>query len=130
MAKGLNKCCFIGRLGKDIELMGNDDKSWCSFSLAIDESYKKDGEKVEKTEWINCNANGKLAEVMAEYLRKGDLIYVEGRVRTKKTDDKYYTNFQIDQLLMLGSKKDSGEDKPAPEKNNKKEKGGKDDEPF
>lgn len=129
MAKGLNKCCFIGRLGKDIELMGNDDKSWCIFSLAIDESYKKDGEKVEKTEWINCNANGKLAEVMAKYLRKGDLIYVEGRVRTKKTGDTYYTNFQIDQLLMLGSKKDSGEDKPAPEKTSKS-KTTKDDEPF
>ncbi|MGA2263196.1 MAG: single-stranded DNA-binding protein [Acidobacteriota bacterium] len=85
----LNKVQLIGRLGKDPEVkytQGGDPVA--NFSLATSETWKKDGEKKEKTEWHNIVAWKKLADLAKQYLSKGRLVYVEGKLQTRKWDDK------------------------------------------
>lgn len=115
----VNKAILIGRLGKDPDLryMPNGD-AVCNFSLATSESWKdKNGEKQEKTEWHNISIFKKLAEIAGEYLKKGSLVYVEGRLQTRKWqdkegNDKYTTEIIANQMNMLGSKIGSN-DAPA-----------------
>ena len=112
----LNQCNFIGRIGKDPETryMSNGD-AVTNITLAVDESYKnKSGEKVEKCEWLNITFYRKLAEVAGEYLKKGNLLYVSGKMETRKWTDKngierYTTQIIANQMQMLGGKKDSAE---------------------
>lgn len=82
----LNNCRFIGRLGKKAEIRQmSNGKSVASFSLAVDESYKKDGEKVSKTEWINVVVFSEgLVKVIENYTDKGTQIYLEGKMQTRK----------------------------------------------
>ncbi|MCX7834133.1 MAG: single-stranded DNA-binding protein [Ignavibacteria bacterium] len=83
MSKGLNKVILIGRLGQDPELKYTPDgTAFCKFSLATDIVYKdKDGNRVTQTEWHSIVAWRKLAEICHTYLKKGSLVYCEGRLR-------------------------------------------------
>ena len=121
----VNKVILVGRLGKDPETryMTNGE-AVTNFSIATSETWKdKSGEKQEKTEWHNCVAYRKLAEIIAEYVRKGSQIYVEGKLQTRKWQtkegqDRYTTEIIVDQMQMLGGKSSGGGnfevvDKPA-----------------
>jgi single-strand DNA-binding protein len=108
----LNKVMIIGRLGKDPETryMPNGD-AVCSFTTATSETWKDKttGEKREQTEWHNIVAFRKLAEICSQYLTKGSLVYVSGRIKTEKWQDKegndrYTTKIYADEMKMLGSK--------------------------
>jgi single-strand DNA-binding protein len=111
----LNKVMLIGRLGKDPEVkFTSSGTAVCNFSLATSETFKdKSGEKQEKTEWHNVQLWQKLAEIAGEYLVKGSLVYIEGRLQTRKWQDKdgndrYTTEIVGERMQMLGSKGDSG----------------------
>ena len=87
MAKGVNKCIIVGNLGQDPELKWmTNGNAVANFTVATSESWKKDGEKHERTEWHNLVFFGKLAEIVGEYLKKGALIYVEGSIQTQAWD--------------------------------------------
>lgn len=112
----VNKVFLIGRLGKDpvIKHFSNDN-AIAEFTLATDDSYKdKQGNKVEQTDWHNIKIpTRKLAEVAEKYLKKGSLLHVEGKIKTRSYDDKdgnkkYITEIVADTFKMLDSKKDSG----------------------
>lgn len=110
----VNKVVLIGRLGKDPVLKSfSNDNAIAEFSIATDESYKnREGQKVEQTEWHNIKVpTKKQAEIAEKYLKKGMLVYVEGRIRTRSYDDKdgnkrYITEIIADNFRMLESKKD------------------------
>ena len=112
----VNKVTLIGRLGKDPVLKHfSNDNAIAEFSVATDESYKnKEGQKVEQTEWHNVKIpTKKQAEIAEKYLKKGALVYVEGKIRTRSYDDKdgnkkYITEIICDNFRMLDSKRDSG----------------------
>ena len=107
----LNKCAFIGNLTKDPEgrAMANGD-AVTNISIACNESYKdKNGVKQEKVEFINVTFYRKLAEIAAQFLLKGQQVYVEGKMETRKYTDKqgierYATNIVAHEMVMLGSK--------------------------
>ncbi len=111
----VNKAIIIGNLGKDPEMrfMPSGD-AICNFSLATTDSWKdKSGEKQEKTEWHRISMFGKLAEIAGEYLKKGSQVYIEGRLQTRKWQDKdgherYTTEIIADRMQMLGSKSGGG----------------------
>ena len=114
---GVNKVILIGRLGKDPEVkyMPSGD-AVCNFSIATSESWKdkNSGEKVEKTEWHNIVIFKKLAEIAGEYLRKGSVVYIEGKLKTRKYQakdgtDRYATEIEAREMQMLGGKKDKSE---------------------
>lgn len=108
----LNLCQFIGRVGKDpTTKYTQSGDAITNISLAVDESYKNKstGEKIEKCELVNVTFYRKLAEIAGEYLHKGSLIYVSGKMETRKYTDKngvekYATNIIAHELKMLGSK--------------------------
>ncbi len=107
----LNKFIGIGNLTRDPEVryMPNGD-AVANFSIAINENWKdKNGVKQEKTEFVNIVMYRKLAEIAGEYLKKGRPVYVEGKLQTRKWqdkdgNDKYTTEIIADQMQMLGSK--------------------------
>lgn len=115
MANDLNLCQFIGRLGRDPEaryLQNGDPVT--NISIAVGSSWKnKEGEKQESTEWVPITFYGKLAEIVTQYLRKGSRIYVSGRFKTRKRQDKetgqdhYTTEIVASDMQMLDTK-DSG----------------------
>lgn len=117
MAGDLNRATLIGRLGKDptIKTMNSGDKV-ANFSLATSESWTKNGEKVEKTQWHNCVVWGKLADIVEKYVHKGDKLLIEGAIETRKYEqngvEKYTTEIVLrgfdSKLLLLGSKQDGG----------------------
>lgn len=116
----LNKVMLIGRLGRDPEVRYMPSgEAVCNFSLATSETWndKKTGNKVERTEWHNITMYGRLAEIAGEYLRKGSLAYIEGRIQSRKYTDKTgaeRTAYDIvaNEMKMLGSKNDtSGQDR-------------------
>lgn len=85
----LNKCMFIGNVGKIETHFMTNGEAVTNFSLACNESWKdKNGEKQERTEWVNCIAYRKLAEVMQKYVKKGQPLYVEGKLQTRKYQTK------------------------------------------
>ena len=108
----LNRAEFIGNLGRDPEVRHMPSGEMvANFSVACTESWKdKDsGEKKEATEWVNCVAFGKLAEIVQTYLKKGAQVYVSGSMKTRKWQnkdgqDRYTTEIKLDKMLMLGSK--------------------------
>ena len=113
MSKDLNKCFFIGRLGKapEIKYLPNGD-AVANFSIACGDDYKrKDGQKVEKTNWITVVAYRRLAEIIGEYLDKGSKIHIEGKQQTRKWQDqngqdRYSTEIIISDMQMLDSRGD------------------------
>ena len=106
---GVNKVILIGNLGKDPEVRYLDNGvAVANLSLATSENYKnKDGQKVTQTEWHDIVLWRGLAEVAEKYLKKGSSVYIEGKLRTNKWDDKdentrYKTEVLADKLTMLG----------------------------
>lgn len=118
----VNKVILIGRLGRDPETrtFENGAKK-ASFTMATSETYKdKEGRRVEQTEWHNIVCWRNLAEIAEQYLKKGKLIYLEGKLRTRSWDDehgnkKYTTEIEANTFTMLGSKSEDAE-KPTEEK--------------
>ena len=109
-----NRAILIGRLGKDPETRHSQDgAAIVNVSIATNESWKdKGGEKQERTEWHNLVFFGRVAEIAAEYLRKGSLVFVSGRLQTRKWQDKeghdrYTTEIVVQDMKMLGSKSES-----------------------
>jgi single-strand DNA-binding protein len=106
----LNRVQLIGRLGKDPESKFTPTgKRVAHFSVAVSNRWKsRDGETKESTEWINVEAWGRLAEVCQEYLKKGSLVYVEGRLKTDKYEDKgdtkYFTKVVAQTAQFLDSR--------------------------
>jgi single-strand DNA-binding protein len=120
MANGINKVILIGNLGKDPEIMRLESGvKKASFSLATTEVYRnKEGAKTEHTEWHNIVLWRGLAEVAESYLKKGNTVYIEGRIRRRDYEDKEGQKksiFEIlgDSMTMLGGPKREG----APEGN-------------
>lgn len=112
--RDVNKAILIGRLGKDPEIINFESGTKkASFPLATGESYvNKSGEKVENTEWHNVVMWRRQAEIAEQYLRKGDPIYLEGKIRTRSYDDKdgnkrYITEIEAENFSMLGSRNDN-----------------------
>jgi single-strand DNA-binding protein len=110
----VNKVILVGRLGKDPEVRySNNGNAVTSFTLATSRVYKdKEGKKIDDTEWHKTVSFGRTAEVCGEYLHKGSLVYIEGRIQTRSWDDKdgnkrWTTEIIIEQMRMLGSKSDS-----------------------
>jgi single-strand DNA-binding protein len=106
----LNRVQLIGRLGKDPESKFTPTgKKVTHFSLAVGSRWKdKNGETKEATEWVNVEAWGRLGEVCQEYLKKGSLIFLEGRLKTDKFEDKgetrYFTKVVAQSLEFLDKK--------------------------
>jgi single-strand DNA-binding protein len=90
----LNRVQLIGRLGKDPEgKYTPSGKKVTHFSIAISQRWKANGEAKEYTEWVNVETWGRLGEVCQEYLKKGSLVYIEGRLKTEKYEDKGETKY-------------------------------------
>ncbi len=105
----LNRVQLIGYLGKDPEgRFTPTGKQVTSFSVAISNRWKSGGETKEYTEWVNIEAWGRLGEVCQEYLHKGSLVYIEGRLKTERYEDKgetkYYTKVVALALQFLDKK--------------------------
>ena len=116
---GVNKVILIGNLGKDPEVRYLDSGvAVANFSLATTENYKnKEGERVSQTEWHNIVLWRGLAEVAEKWLKKGSSVYIEGKIRHSKWEDKegntrYTTEILGDNMTMLGKKDDNSSDAP------------------
>ena len=116
MARGVNKVILVGHLGKDPEVRympsGN---AVCNVTLATSDSWKdkQSGEQKDRTEWHNLVFYGRLAEIAGEYLRKGSQAYVQGRLQTRKWQDKsgndrYTTEIIVNDMQMLGGRGGGG----------------------
>ncbi len=125
MSKGtLNKVQLIGRLGADPELRyTTNGAAVASFNVATNESYKdKDGKQVEQTDWHRVVVWRKLAEICGQYLKKGSLVYIEGKLKSRSYEDKdkqkkFITEIIGDNMQMLGGKMDGsgkGDNIPHP----------------
>lgn len=112
--RGVNKVILVGHLGKDPEVRHLDgNNTVANFPLATSESYTtRDGNKVEQTEWHNIVLWRKLAEIAEKYVKKGSLVFIEGRLRTRSWDDKdgnkrYTTEVIASSMQMLDKKGDN-----------------------
>lgn len=112
---GVNKVILVGRLGKDPEVRNLDNGvSVANFTMATSESYKDrtTGEKKEVTEWHNIVLWRGLAEISQKFLHKGDLVYIEGKLRTRSWEKdgvtRYTTEVVADNMTMLGSRGGGG----------------------
>ena len=106
-----NKVQLIGNLGQNPEIKTLDGgKKLARFNIATNESYRNaSGEKIIETQWHNLVAFGKLAEIVEKYMIKGSEVAVEGKLTYRTHNDKegnkrYFTEIQINELLMLGEK--------------------------
>lgn len=115
MAKGVNKAILIGNIGNDpeVKFMPNGG-AVVNISIATSESWKdkNTGEQVDKTEWHQVVFFRKLAEIVGQYLKKGSKIYIEGKLQTRKWQDKngadrYTTEIVANEMQMLDSRGDS-----------------------
>ena len=110
----LNKAILIGNLGADPETrFMQDGTCCCNLRLATTEKYKdKQGQQVEKTEWHRVVLWGKIGEIANQYLKKGARVYIEGKIETRKWQDKdgqdkYTTEIRANEMKMLGGNTDS-----------------------
>lgn len=112
---GINRVILIGNLGKDPDVITFENGvKKATFSLATSESYKnKEGNRVDQTEWHNIVMWRGLADIAERFLRKGNQIYLEGKLKTRSYEQdgikKYITEIFVDNMTMLGSRKDSAE---------------------
>ena len=121
----VNRVTIVGNLGKDPELKtfpSGDQLANVTIATTDKWKDKQTGEAKELTEWHRVVFNGRLAEIVGQYLRKGSQVYVEGSLRTRKWTDqsgveKYSTEIRADSMQMLGSKQggDGGQHQPAPQ---------------
>ncbi len=108
----VNKVILVGRLGADPEVrFTNSGMAVCNFRLATSESWSKEGEKEERTEWHRIVAFGKLGEICGKWLSKGKQVYIEGRLQTREWEDRdgnrrWTTEIVAREMVMLGSKGD------------------------
>jgi single-strand DNA-binding protein len=116
----VNKVILVGRLGKDPETRyTSSGQAVCNFSMATDETYKdRAGERQKRTEWHRIVIWAKQAEIAQQYLRKGSLIYLEGRIQTRQWDDKEgqkrtTTEIVATNFRMLGGRGEGGAGAPA-----------------
>ena len=122
MSGTLNKVMLIGHLGDDVKMHYFDGGgSIGRFPLATNESYtnKSTGEKVSNTEWHNIVVRNKAAEICEKYLSKGDRIYLEGRIKTRKWTgedgaDRYSTEINVNDFTFLTTKKDNSQEASPP----------------
>ena len=116
----VNRATILGRVGKDPEVRNLENGTTvANFSIATSESYKdKSGNKVEKVEWHNIVLWKGLADIAAKYVKKGDLIYIEGKITTRsweKDGSKHYTTEIVgNEMKMLGGRSGSSASSPAP----------------
>ncbi len=117
MARGVNKVILVGNLGNKPEMRYTQTQTAvATLSIATSESWKdkESGEQREKTEWHRVVFFGKLAEIAEQYLDKGSQLYVEGKLQTRKWqdkegNDKYTTEILGNEMNMLGSRQSSGD---------------------
>ncbi|AMN46548.1 single-stranded DNA-binding protein [Steroidobacter denitrificans] len=124
MARGINKVILVGNLGADPDTRYMPSgKAVCNIRIATSETWKdrQSGDQQERTEWHSVVMYDKLGEIAAEYLRKGSQVYIEGKLRTRKWQDKegkdrYSTEIIADQMQMLGGRGGGGggEYRPRP----------------
>jgi single-strand DNA-binding protein len=116
---GVNKVILVGRLGKDPEVRNHNGAAVANFTVATSESYKDKttGEKKELTEWHNIVLWRGLAEVAQKYLHKGDMVYIEGKLRTRSWEKegvtRYTTEVMADSMTMLSTKGSGGSSNSA-----------------
>ena len=117
MARGLNKVMVIGHLGRDPEMRFTPSgRPVTTFSLATSRSWKtSDGDRRSETEWFNIVAWGSLAEICNQYLKKGQQVYVEGRLQNRRWEDdegnqRSTTEIVAREMIMLGGRRDQKED--------------------
>lgn len=146
MARGINKVILIGNLGQDPEVKYTPSGSAVTnVNIATNESWKdkNSGERQERTEWHRVVFFARLAEIVGEYLRKGSQVYIEGRLQTRKWQDKdgndrYSTEIVANEMQMLGGRgggsaafdEPSSGQKSAPEESGKAPDDFDDDIPF
>jgi len=113
MSRGLNKIQIIGHLGKEPEMRYTPSgRPVTTFTVAVSRTWNTgDGERHSETEWFNVVAWGNLAEICKQYLNKGQQVYVEGRLQTRRWDDKEgvkHTNVEIvaNEMMMVGDRAD------------------------
>lgn len=139
MSRGVNRVTLLGNVGREPEIRYTQSgNAVANFSVATGERRKVGGEWQDHTEWHACTAWGKLAETCSNYLTKGKQVYIEGRLQTRKWDDKngsthYSTEIVVDQLVLLGGqseKKQSGQERQYDDPNNLGGYDANDDVPF
>lgn len=123
---GVNKIILVGNVGKDPEVRHLDSGvAVASFPFATSETYRnKENQKVTNTEWHNIVVWRGLAEIVEKYVKKGDPLYLEGKIRTRSYDDKegnkkYITEIVVDNMQMLGSKQSNSDNSEPAEKESK-----------
>ena len=126
MARGVNKVILVGNLGNDPDVRYTAGGAAVSnISVATTESWKdkETGDQQEKTEWHRVVFFGRLAEIVAEYLKKGSQVYIEGRLQTRKWQDKegndrYTTEIVAKEMQMLGGKQEQSSNSNQSSTNN------------
>ena len=118
----LNKAQIIGRLGRDVEIRNTQSgQPVANFTVATDESYTDgSGQRVEATEWHRVTAFGKTAELCGKYIGKGSLVYVEGRIRSRKYtaqdgQERQITEIRADRVIFLDKRQAQDNAAPAPQ---------------
>lgn len=113
MGRGLNKVMIIGHLGRDPEMRYTPSgRPVTTFSVATSRSWhSSDGERHEETEWFNVVAWGNLAEICNQYLRKGQQVYIDGRLQTRRWEDSegnkhFTTELVAKEMIMLGDRRE------------------------
>lgn len=122
MSGTLNKVMLIGHLGDEVKMHYFDDRNCVGrFPLATNETYvnKQTNERVTNTEWHNIVVRNKAAEICEKYLSKGDKVYIEGRLKTRKWqddkgNDRYSTEIQCTDFTFLSNKNEAMEEHSAP----------------
>jgi single-strand DNA-binding protein len=120
MARGINKAIIVGTLGQDPDVKYTANGApVVNVSVATNESWKdrQTGENQERTEWHRIVVFGKLAEIAAQYLKKGSQVYFEGKIQTRKWqdqtgNDRYTTEIVANEMQMLGGRQNSGSSVP------------------
>ncbi len=114
MSRGLNKVMIIGHLGRDPEMRYTPSgRPVTTFTVAVSRSWNTaDGERRTETEWFNIVAWGNLAEICKQYLYKGQQVYIDGRLQTRRWEDKEgqkHTSVEIvaNEMMMLGDRRDN-----------------------
>lgn len=114
MARGLNKVMIIGHLGRDPEMRYTPSgRPVTNYRVATSRSWTtSDGDRRTETEWFNVVTWGKLAEISKEYLTKGQQVYIEGRLQTRRWEDsegvqRTTTEIVANEMIMLGDRRDS-----------------------
>ena len=114
----VNKAILIGNMGKDPELKDVGGTSVCNFSLATNRTWKdKDGAKQEKATWHSCVAWGKTAETISNYVKKGQQLYIEGRIDNRTYEKEagtkgYASDIVVEKFAFVGTKADNEAPKP------------------